>query len=262
MRPDHTEWFLPNTGDVPYGTLAQAGAALAARPYARRGVAPSDEIVRVLLADDHTIVRTAVKAMLQRAAPNMVVIGDAASGPEAVATALRLMPDVVVMDLDMPGGDGATATRELALQAPSIGVLILTMHTEQDQLLPLLEAGARGFLSKDAGEHELVDAIRVVASGDVYVRPAVSRILATAPAPLAATSGQHATQLKLLSERERSVLQLVAEGFNGPEIGAKLGITAKTVDTYKQRIEEKLGFSHRTAYVRFAIQAGLLTRSA
>lgn len=259
---DHTQKLSAKSADIPLGSLAEVGAALAARPYARRGVAPSDQTVRVLLVDDHTIVRSAVKAMLQRVAPNIVVIGDASSGPDGVASALRLMPDVVVMDLDMPGGDGVTATRDLSVRAPSIGVLILTMHTEQENLIPLLEAGARGYLSKDAVERELVEAIRVVAAGDVYVRPAISRILANSPVPTAVGQSEQATKLEVLSERERSVLQLVAEGFNGPEIGVKLGITAKTVDTYKQRIEEKLGLTHRTGYVRFAIQAGLLTRSA
>lgn len=249
------------SGDIPHASLAEAGAALSAMPYAKRGVSPSDDLVRVVLADDHTIVRTAVRAMLQRVAPNIVIVGEASSGPDAVATALRLLPDIVVMDLDMPGGDGATATRELSIKAPAIGVLILTMHTEQERLLAVLDAGARGFLSKDADEHELVEAIRVVATGDVYVRPAVSRILAASRVESTPAANEQSAQLGVLSDRERSVLQLVAEGFNGPEIGTKLGITAKTVDTYKQRIEEKLGLSHRTGYVRFALQAGLLTRT-
>ncbi|MEP6619622.1 MAG: response regulator transcription factor [bacterium] len=246
---------------IPHRTLAEAGAALAARPYAKRGMAPSGDTVRILLVNDHTIVRAALKAMLQRIA-SVVVIGEASSGPEAVAAALRLMPDVVVMDLDMPGSDGAWATRELATRAPGIPVLILTMYSEETRLLPLLDAGARGYLSKDAGEHELIQAIHVVATGDVYVRPAISRMLASSTEPAHEQANTHTSKLGALSARERSVLQFIAEGFNGPEIGVKLGITAKTVDTYKQRIEEKLGLSHRTAYVRFAIQAGLLAQSA
>ena len=258
---NHGATTPPAATEVPHGTLAEAGAALAARPYARRGVAPTDQQVRIMLVDDHTIVRSALKAMLQRVARDITVIGEAASGPEAVATALRLMPDVVVMDLDMPGGDGATATRELAKAAPTIGVLILTMHTERELLLPLLNAGAHGYLGKDAAERDLVDAIRVVAGGDVYVRPAISRALAVSPEPSEVPGNEGLARFEKLSDRERSVLQLVAEGFNGPEIGRKLGITAKTVDTYKQRIEEKLGLTHRTAYVRFAIEAGLLHSS-
>jgi DNA-binding NarL/FixJ family response regulator len=233
------------------------GADLATHDYARRGVSTSDRTIRVALIDDHTIVRSGLKALL-RGATDMVVVGEAASGSEAVALAKRTGADVVVMDLDMPGGDGATATRALAREAPEVKVLILTMHTEQERLLPLLNDGARGYLAKDAADRELLDAIRVVAIGDVYVRPSVARLLASAVVAPAKPVDSTVVRYESLSERERTVLGLVAEGFNGPEIGSRLGITAKTVDTYKQRIEDKLGLSHRSDYVRFALSAGLL----
>jgi two-component system, NarL family, response regulator NreC len=246
----------PDAGDVPRD-LARVGADLATRGYARRGVSTSDETIRVALIDDHTIVRSGLRALL-RGAPDIVVVGEAASGSEAVALVTRTGADVVVMDLDMPGGDGATATRALSREVPSVKVLILTMHTEQERLLPLLNDGARGYLAKDAADRELLDAIRVVASGDVYVRPAVARLLASAVVPQPKPAESKAGRYESLSDRERTVLGLVAEGFNGPEIGTRLGITAKTVDTYKQRIEDKLGLSHRSDYVRFALNAGLL----
>ena len=126
--------------------------------------------------------------------------------------------------------------------------------------IDVLHAGARGYLRKDADDHDLLDAIRVVAAGDFYVRPAVARRLAQSAVPDTDHSRTYLTQYESLSDREQTVLRLVAIGYNGPEIGRQLGITAKTVDTYKQRIEEKLGLAHRTAYVRFALQAGLLTR--
>jgi DNA-binding NarL/FixJ family response regulator len=237
--------------------LTEVSAALAARPYARRGVSRTGELVRVVLADDHTLVRAGLKALL-RSVPDIDVVGEAASGEEAVAIATRLRPDVVVMDLNMPHGDGETATRALADQAPEVRVLVLTMHTERERLLPLLQAGARGYLSKDAADRELADAIRAVASGDVYVRPSVARLLASpVVAPAHADDTPHARYARL-SDREQTVLRMVAEGYTGPEIGRQLGITAKTVDTYKQRIEEKLALTHRTEYVRFAIDAGLL----
>ena len=242
--------------------LAEVGAVFAARPYARRGVSPTGDPIRVILADDHKLLRQGVKALL-RNAPDIVIVGEASSGDEAVALAQRQRPNVVVMDLDMAGGDGASATRTLAREAPSIRVLILTMHNEEERLLPLLSDGARGYLAKNTADTELVDAIRVVASGDIYVRPSVARLLAAQVVQKSDPHTASATdRFATLSDRERTVLRLVAEGFNGPEIGDQLHITAKTVDTYKQRIEEKIGLSHRTAYVRFAIEAGLLERTA
>jgi DNA-binding NarL/FixJ family response regulator len=244
---------------IPSDSLSEAGAALAARPYVRRGIPTPERNLRVLLVDDHTVVRHALKLMLQRVAPEVTVVGEASSGNEAVVMALQMLPDVVLMDLDMPDGDGEEATRALVATS-SIKVLILTMHSEEDRLLDVLHAGARGYLRKDADDHDLLDAIRVVAAGDFYVRPAVARRLAQSAVPETDHSRTYLAQYESLSDREQTVLRLVAIGYNGPEIGRQLGITAKTVDTYKQRIEEKLGLAHRTAYVRFALQAGLLTR--
>lgn len=245
---------------IPTTTLSEAGAALSARPYAKRGVPVADRQVRVVLADDHTIFRMALRYLLQRLAPEVAVVGEASNGVEAVQLVTRLAPDVLVLDLDMAGGDGLTATRELTDRGDSVRILILTMHTEEEQLLPLLRAGARGYLAKNAAERDLVDAIRVVMSGDIFVRPAIARSLATSVSPRDDRGASAREKFALLSDRERSVLRMVAQGFNGPEIGAQLGITAKTVDTYKQRIEDKLGLDHRTGYVRFAIDAGLLER--
>lgn len=241
--------------------LAQVGADLAARDYSRRGVSTGEGTIRVVLIDDHTIVRSGLKALL-RGAPDIVVVGEASSGAEAVALVTRTSADVVVMDLDMAHGDGATATRALAREAPAARVLILTMHSEQERLLGLLRDGARGYLAKDTAQRDLLDAIRVVASGEVYVRPSVARLLAAAIASPPKAADGAASRYESLSDRERSVLRLVAEGFNGPEIGVRLAITAKTVDTYKQRIEDKLGLAHRSDYVRFAVDAGLLGKAA
>lgn len=246
--------------DAPRGSLSEVGRELASRPYARRGVSPKEEQIRVLLVDDHNLVRAGIKLVL-RAFPEICVVGEAGDGRQAVAAAMRLRPDVVVMDLDMPHGDGLTATRLLRAANPAIHVLIVSMHVEEEMLLPLLDAGARGYLSKSAVERELGDAIRVVASGDVYVRPAVARELgaaSTAPEP------EHLdarARFARLSKREQSVLTLTARGYNGPEVGERLGITAKTVDTYKQRIEDKLGIGHRADYVRFALEAKVLGES-
>lgn len=243
--------------ESPSGTLSEVGRDLAARSYARRSVPARIEPIRVLLVDDHGLVRAGLKSLLH-ACLDVTVVGEAAGGREAVALATRLRPDVVVMDLDMPSGDGLTATRMLHDALPDVRVLIVTMYSEREKLLPLLTAGARGYLCKSAVERELAEAIRVVASGDVYVRPAVAHALAslTVERPLPRVDAR--ARLERLSGRERSVVALTAEGFNGPEIGRQLGITAKTVDTYKQRIADKLGLSHRSQYVRFALEAELL----
>jgi two-component system, NarL family, response regulator NreC len=238
--------------------LRAIGVEHASRPYARRGVTVRDEPIRVLLVDDHAVVRAGVRALLA-GAPDVVILGEAADGPASVALAERLAPDVVVMDLDMPGGDGATATRALSALARAPKVLILTMHDEEERLLPLLDAGASGYLSKDVAERELVDAIRVVAGGDVYVRPCIARMLASSVRQRR-TPDARRQQFETLSAREQTVLRLIAEGYNGPEIGHQLDISPKTVDTYKQRIEQKLGLAHRTDYVRLALALGLIAR--
>jgi DNA-binding NarL/FixJ family response regulator len=204
-----------------------------------------------------------LRALLRGTAPDVQVVGEAGSGAEAVEVARQLRPDVVVLDLDMPGVDGVATIPALLALAPPPRVLIVSMHPEQERLLEALRAGACGYLMKDAAEQELVDAIRVVATGEVYVRPNVARLLAASvrePAPEQAREPHADERLAVLSEREHAGLAMVAEGYSGPEIGARLGISAKTVETYKQRIGEKIGLAHRTDYVRFALDVGLLHR--
>jgi DNA-binding NarL/FixJ family response regulator len=244
----------------PPASPLQSAVALASQSrYARRGVPIGNDLIRVLLVDDHTILREGVRALL-RSAPDIQVVGEAATGQDAVAVAQRTAPDVVVMDLDMPNGDGAAATEALQRLDPAPKVLILTMHTEEERLVPLLKTGARGFLSKECAERDLIDAIRVVSNGEFFVRPNVTRILAANAMPHRGTStvDDDRRKLGLLSARERSVLQRVAEGYSGVEIARMLDITPKTVDTYKTRIGQKLGFTHRTDYVRFALRLGLI----
>ncbi|HEY5441293.1 MAG TPA: response regulator transcription factor [Gemmatimonadaceae bacterium] len=242
---------------VPHGTLAEVGRALSERPYVRRGAIVSENPIRIMLVDDHTIVRAGLKALLHTC-PDICVVGEASGGDEALILARRLNPEVIVMDLHMPNGDGASTTRALQRFSPEVRVLILSMDDEREQLVACLADGARGYLSKHVAERELAEAIRVVAAGDVYVRPEVARELA-ASSPQPERAADVRGRLALLSQRERTVLELTAAGYNGPEIGERLGITAKTVDTYKQRITVKLGFSHRAEYVRFARDAGLVT---
>ena len=228
------------------------------------------DLIRVILVDDHAVVRAGLKAILSTA-KDIMVVGEGGSGREAIALAERLSPHVVVMDLSMPEVDGLAATREivkLAHDNPSPPdepatrrVLMLTMHSEDEHLVALLEAGAAGYLLKTVAERELVDAIRTIAAGDVYVQPSAARALARG----LARKEEHADEkarFEKLTEREQVVLKLFAEGFTAPEIGEQLSISPKTVDTYKQRINEKLGITHRTDYVKLALKLGLLAAEA
>ena len=216
----------------------------------------SDELIRVLLADDHAVVRAGLKAVIGNAR-DMLVVGEASSGPEAVAMAERLKPTVVVMDLSIGEVDGGQATKMLIEKGVPSRVLILTMHSEEEYLVPMLEAGASGFLPKTAADAELLDAIRAVARGDIFVRAQAARILAKGyqrKDPMQ----EERSRYERLTERERDVLRLTAHGYSAPEIGGQLFISPKTVDTYKQRIQDKLGLSHRHEYVQFALRLGLL----
>jgi two-component system response regulator NreC len=242
---------------IPHGTLADVGRALAERPYARRGARLAEEPIRVMLVDDHAIMRAGLKAVLH-ACPDICVVGEASGGDEALILARRLHPHVIVMDLEMPNGGGASTTRALRLFSPDVRVLILSMHDEREKLVACLSDGARGYLSKHVADRELAEAIRVVAAGDVYMRPGVARELAAASSQPDRASEARG-RLTLLSKREHTVLELTAAGFNGPEIGKRLGITAKTVDTYKQRITAKLGISHRSEYIQLGRDAELIT---
>ena len=217
------------------------------------------EIIRVVLADDHLVVRAGLRALLG-VPKDIEVVGEATNGRDALALVKRLVPHVAVLDLDMPQMDGLTATRELVAAHASTRVLILTMHTEDDKLVSALEAGAAGYLVKNVADRELADAVRAVASGDVYVQPSASLALARAMT----RRSEHAAErehVDALSERERNVLILVAGGYTASEIGEQLFISPKTVETYKQRITEKLGLAHRADYVQLCLRLGLLQAS-
>jgi DNA-binding NarL/FixJ family response regulator len=214
------------------------------------------DVIRVILADDHSVVRAGLHAMLG-GFPDIEVVADAANGIEAVACVAQYTPDVVVMDLSMDQMDGLSATRAIVASESATRVLVLTMHAEEEYLLAALDAGASGYLVKSAAERELVDAIRALAHGDMYVQPSAARVLA-GRLQHDAPGAEDRRRLALLSEREVGVLRLVAAGHTGPRIAGELAISTKTVDTYKQRINDKLGLTGRPAYVRFALRVGLL----
>jgi DNA-binding NarL/FixJ family response regulator len=216
--------------------------------------------IRVVLVDDHAIVRTGLKAVLADAR-DIDVVGEASGGREAVALVERAPADVVVMDLSMAEGDGLAATKTLTAGGTGPRVLVLTMHAEEAYLEAVLEAGASGYLGKSTADRDLVEAIHVVARGEIYVQPSAARVLAQG----ARRRDEQATErarFERLTDRERAVMQLIAEGYTAPEIGEQLAISPKTVDTYKQRINDKLGLTHRAEYVKLALKLGLLQAPA
>ena len=213
--------------------------------------------IRVVLVDDHAIVRTGLKAVLG-AAEDIDVVGEASGGNDAIALTEKTTADVVVMDLSMADGDGLVATRAItSRQGKAPRVLVLTMHSEEAYLEAVLEAGASGYLVKSAADRELVEAVRAVARGEVWVQPSAARVLAQGARRREEQATDRA-RYERLTERERAVMRLIAEGYTAPEIGEQLTISPKTVDTYKQRINDKLGLAHRADYVKLALKLGLL----
>jgi two-component system, NarL family, response regulator NreC len=212
--------------------------------------------IRVLLADDHMVVRAGLKSLLG-AEPDIRVIAEVSNGADAVSYAMRFKPDVVVMDLSMPGQDGIEATKEIVAKAPNVRVLVLTVHPEDESLVAAMKAGASGYLLKSEADREIAAAVRTVSRGERYLRPRAERILAGT-----ASAGENAAseidRYRLLTERERSVLRYVALGHTAAEIASQLHISPKSVDTYKRRIADKLSLTHRWEYVSFAYKLGLL----
>ena len=217
--------------------------------------------IRVVLADDHDVMRLGLRTLLA-AAPDIEVVGEAGDGAEAVAHVEALAPDVVIMDLAMgtsAGTDGVSATRAIARSGAATRVLVLTMHDEEAYLIPVLEAGAAGYIVKSSASTDLLTAVRTVARGGTFVRPEAARVLAEGWKQRAAEDEVRA-RYDSLSAREKSVFQLIAEGYSTSQIGERLFISAKTADTYRRRINEKLGTGERADYVRLALTLGLLER--
>ncbi len=210
--------------------------------------------IRVLLVDDHAVLRAGLKALLN-AEPDLEVVGEAADGEEAVDRAMLLRPDVIVMDIQMPRMSGLEATRVLRSRGLEAKVLILTMHAESQYLLPLLEAGGSGYVLKSGADTELIEAIRTVYRGEVFLYPAATKLLVEGYLDRSTREGDPHDGL---TEREREVLKLVAEGYSGTEIAERLVISPKTVDTYRERIMQKLGLRHRYELVRYALRKGML----
>ncbi|HSB70690.1 MAG TPA: response regulator transcription factor [Candidatus Methylomirabilis sp.] len=206
--------------------------------------------LRILLADDHQIVRQGLRGMLER--EGFEIVGEAADGREAVRLAGDLSPDVAILDFSMPLLNGLDAAREILRVSPRMGLILLTMHTEEHRVVGAIRAGIRAYVLKTQAAEELVQAIREVSRGGTFLSPGVSRVVVEAY--LAKTD----LPPDPLAPRERQVLQLVAEGKTTKEIAAELGLTTKTAESYRAKIMEKLDIHDTAGLVRYAIRQGLI----
>jgi len=210
--------------------------------------------IRVLIADDHSVIRAGLRALLG-SAPALEVVGEASDGPQTVALAGRLAPDVVLLDIGMPGEDGIQVARKLKTTLPQVRVVFLTMHEDEDLMREAIAAGASGYVTKRAEEAEILEAIRAANRGDFYVHPALARSLlkpgGAEPAP-GGTSGEQ------LTPREVAVLRMLARGFTNRQIGETLGVGLQAVEGCRASLTAKLGVTSRVELIRYAEMHGLL----
>jgi DNA-binding NarL/FixJ family response regulator len=211
--------------------------------------------LRIVLADDHAIIREGLKSMVN-AQPDMEIVGEAENGRAAWQKVKELQPDLVVMDVSMPELSGAQAAERLKQDCPKVKVLALTIHEDKGYVRQLLKAGASGYVLKRAAPVELIHAIRMVAAGGVYIDPMVAGKVVNGYAR--PQSIRDELLRRDLSEREIEVLSFIAKGYSNKEIASQLEISVRTVETYKVRLMEKLGFHSRSEIVRYALQQGWL----
>lgn len=216
---------------------------------------PHADKIRVFLADDHGIVRAGLRALLE-AQPDITVVGEAEDGPSAIEQVQVLQPMVVIADLSMPGG-GLEAIRGITQLNQGVRVLVLTVHAEERYLLPVLEAGGSGYVRKSSAHTDLLNAIRTVARGEVFLDPAATKTLLRGYLGRVHT-GDELDLGEVLSEREREVVKLTAEGYTAQQAADILSLSPKTVETYRHRAMQKLGLTNRAELVRYALRAGLL----
>jgi DNA-binding NarL/FixJ family response regulator len=213
------------------------------------------EKIRILLADDHTILRNGIRALLEDE-PGMVVVGEAEDGRTAVTLACQLEPDVVLMDIAMPLLNGLEATRQIKRLCPRARVLILTMHDNEEYIRQVLEAGAMGYILKDAAARELLSAIRALQRGEAILSPAVTRLVIEDYLRWGGIRPEHPADN--LSPREREVLQLIAEGHTSKQIAEILSISVKTVQAHRTNLMQKLDLHDRGELIKYAIQKKII----
>lgn len=211
-------------------------------------------MVRVLLVEDHKVVRAGLRALLEATA-RVKVVGEASSGEEAVTKAGTLEPDIVIMDLAMPGMDGIQATRSITALNLETKVLVLTVHEEDEFLLPAIDAGAAGFLNKSVADTDLMGAIEAIMRGHSYLPRRAAALMARLKRQRASSRDQGS---EVLSARERTAIELYARGFSATEAGKEMFLSPRTVESHVARAKSKLGLQSRRDIVHFALESGLL----
>lgn len=217
-------------------------------------LAPS-ALISIVLADDHGIVRAGLRALLERQL-DMRILGEASDGPEAIRAVRELRPNVLITDLSMPGG-GLETIREITMLGLPTRILVLTVHAEERYLLPVLEAGGSGYVRKSSAHTDLLDAVRTVSRGEVFLDPAATKTLLRGYLGRVRT-GDEVDFGEVLSDREREVVRLTAEGYTALQASDFLSLSPKTVETYRHRAMQKLGLTNRAELVRYALRSGLL----
>jgi len=216
----------------------------------------ADKRIRILIADDHALFREGVRALLATA-DDLEVVGEVEDGRAAVQSALALHPDVVLMDITMPGLDGIEATRQITARDPAVKVLMLTMHDHEDVFFRSLSAGAAGYVLKRSGGHELMGAIRSTHQGNGYLSPFLAKALMSEYVHRGERV-EEVTPARQLSAREQEILKLIAEGNSSREIAEQLELSVKTVHNHRTRLMTKLGIHRSTDLVRYAIRSGMV----
>ncbi len=214
--------------------------------------------IRVLLADDHAVLRAGLRTLFN-AEPDIEVVGEAADGEETIRRSCETAPDVVLMDITMPGLSGLEATQEIRRLKPETKVLVLTMHEDESYLYRMIRAGASGYLPKKVADTELLEAIRATYRGENFIHSSMTSGVVTGMRQTDTGTTVESKDKDVLSRRETEVLQLLAMGHTSQEIADRLFVSIKTVETYKARVKEKLGLKGRAELVRYAVGQGLMS---
>ncbi|MDP2719047.1 MAG: response regulator transcription factor [Dehalococcoidia bacterium] len=212
--------------------------------------------IKVLLCDDHTLIRKGIAALLQEQ-PDMNVVGEAAHGEEAVVRVNELVPDIVILDIGLPGISGLEVTRQLQKSSPGVKVILLTIHDREDYLFRGLQAGAYGYVLKGADVNDLLTAIRAVHRGEVFIYPSMTTKLVHDYLKRA-QNGDETDSYSILSGREKEVILLIAEGKTSRQIADQLGLSPHTIRTHRDRLMEKLNLHSKAELIRYALRNGFL----